>query len=339
VTILVTGVAGFIGYHVAEALLARGDSVIGLDNLNPYYDVRLKEARLDRLSARPGFLFHRADVADRAAVAEAAGGRDDITEIVHLAAQAGVRHSLVDPYSYVHSNVMGHLTMLELARGLPGLRHFVYASSSSVYGANRELPFRETDPVNTPVSLYAATKRADELMSYSYAHLFGLRQTGLRFFTVYGPWGRPDMAVFAFARAIVEGTEIALYDGGRLKRDFTYIDDIVAGVVGCLDHPPGGNWPGGDCPGGAATPGDPPARVLNIGNNRAEEVSSLLALLEQALGRKAVVRSVPRPATDVAETYADVSAIAALTGFQPSTPLSEGIPRFVAWFRGWNAAG
>jgi UDP-glucuronate 4-epimerase len=321
VTILVTGAAGFIGFHVAEALLARGESVIGLDNLNPYYDVRLKEARLERLRAKPGFVFHHADISDRHAVAPIFERHGDLTEIVHLAAQAGVRHSLVDPYSYVQSNVMGHLVMLEAARQLSGLRHFVYASTSSVYGMNDDLPFRETDRVDTPISLYAATKRSDELMSHAYAHLFGLRQTGLRFFTVYGPWGRPDMAYFSFARAIVAGEPITLYDDGRLKRDFTYVDDIVDGIVGCLAHPPDGPVP---------------VRLLNIGNHRCEEVRHLVALLEQALGRRAIIRSVPRPLLDVEETFADVDAIAALTGYQPSTSLAEGIPRFVAWFLGWN---
>jgi UDP-glucuronate 4-epimerase len=323
VTILVTGAAGFIGYHVAEALLARGESVVGLDNLNPYYDVRLKEARLDRLRAKPEFVFHQGDISDRAAVMPVFERHQDITEIVHLAAQAGVRHSLVDPYSYVQSNVMGHLVMLEAARRLPALRHFVYASTSSVYGANQDMPFRETDRVDTPMSLYAATKRADELMSHAYAHLFGLRQTGLRFFTVYGPWGRPDMAYFSFARAILAGEPITLYDGGRLKRDFTYIDDIVAGVLGCLAHPPQDGVP---------------ARVLNIGNHQCEEVRQLVALLEQALGREAIVRSEPRPPMDVEETFADVDAIGALTGFTPSTPLAVGIPRFAEWFRAWNGA-
>jgi UDP-glucuronate 4-epimerase len=303
--------------------LARGEAVVGVDNLNPYYDVRLKEARLDRLRAKPNFVFHQLDISDRHAVAPLFERHRDIFEIVHLAAQAGVRHSLVDPYSYVQSNVMGHLVMLEAARQLPGLRHFVYASTSSVYGANEALPFRETDRVDTPVSLYAATKRADELMSHAYAHLFGLRQTGLRFFTVYGPWGRPDMAYFSFARAIVAGEPITLYDDGRLKRDFTYVDDIVDGVVRCLAFPPMESVP---------------ARVLNIGNHRGEEVRELVALLELALGRPAIVRSVPRPAMDVAETYADVDAIGALTGFRPRTSLAEGIPRFVAWFRAWNGA-
>ena len=320
--VLVTGCAGFIGYHVAEALLARGDSVVGADNLNDYYDVRLKQARLDRLRDRPGFVFRRTDISDRQAVGDLMAAHADIEGIVHLAAQAGVRHSLVDPYAYIQSNVMGHLAVLEAARRLPALRHLVYASTSSVYGANTEMPFRETDRTDTPLSLYAATKRADELMSYAYGHLFGLPQTGLRFFTVYGPWGRPDMAYYSFAKAIAAGEPIALYDGGRPRRDFTYIDDIVAGVVGALDRPPQGTTP--------------PLRVLNIGNHRGEAVRTLVTLLEEALGRRAVVREVALPATDVAETFASVDAIHELTGFVPATGLTEGIPRFVAWFRGWH---
>ena len=320
-TILLTGAAGFIGYHIAEALLARGERVLGIDNLNAYYDVRLKQARLERLNKRPGFEFHRADIADRKTIHELVGREKDIAVMVHLAAQAGVRHSMVDPYSYVQSNVMGHLVVLEAARLLPGLRHLVYASSSSVYGANTTLPFCETDRVDTPISVYAATKRADELMSHAYAHLHGLPQTGLRFFTVYGPWGRPDMAYYSFAKAIAGGEPITVYDGGTPRRDFTYIDDIVAGVIGCLDRPPDGELP---------------ARVLNIGNHRSEPVSALIALLERALGRRAIVRHVPRPTADVAETFASVDAIAALTGFAPRTALAEGVPRFVAWFRQWE---
>lgn len=320
--VLVTGCAGFIGYHVAEALLARGDSVAGLDSLNDYYDVRLKQARLDRLRARAGFEFHHLDVSDKDAVGGLIAGHGDIAGIVHLAAQAGVRHSLVDPYAYVQANVMGHLVILEAARRLPGLRHLVYASTSSVYGANTEMPFRETDRVDSPVSLYAATKRADELMSHAYAHLFGLPQTGLRFFTVYGPWGRPDMAYFSFARAIMAGEPITLYDEGRLRRDFTYIDDIVAGILGSLDRPPADS----------RVP-----RLLNIGNHRVEEVREMVRLLEDALGRKAIIRSAPRPPVDVEATYASVDAIGALTGFAPTTPLSLGIPRFVAWFQEWIA--
>ena len=317
-TVLLTGSAGFIGYHLAEHLLAQGRRVVGIDNLNAYYDVRLKHGRLERLRRHRDFTFIEGDVSDRATMEGVAGVHPDITLVAHLAAQAGVRHSMVDPYAYVQANVMGHLVVLEMARRLPGLRHIVYASTSSVYGANTVMPFREEDRVDTPLSLYAATKRADELISHAYGHLYGLPQTGLRFFTVYGPWGRPDMAYFSFARAIVAGEPITLYDGGRLKRDFTYVDDIVAGVAGALDRPP-----------------EVGTRVLNIGNHRAELVSTLVELLEAGLGRKAVVRVAPRPAADVEETFADVGAIGALTGFTPSVRLHEGIPRFVAWFRGW----
>jgi len=321
VIILLTGAAGFIGYHVAEALLARGEQVIGVDNINTYYDTSLKRARLERLSRHAGFGFREMDISDRDAVEALCRQHPDIQRIVHLAAQAGVRYSMIDPYAYVQSNVMGHLVIQEAARRLPKLDHLVYASSSSVYGANTKLPFSETDRVDEPVSLYAATKRADELMSHAYGHLFRLPQTGLRFFTVYGPWGRPDMAYYSFARAIAAGEAITVYDEGRLKRDFTFVDDIVAGVIGCLDRPPGA---------------DQPTRILNIGNNQAEEVRTLIGLLEQELGRKAVVRHAPRPAADVEETFADVAAIGALIGYAPTTPLSVGIPRFVAWFRAWH---
>jgi UDP-glucuronate 4-epimerase len=321
VTVLVTGAAGFIGYHVTAALLGRGARVIGVDDLNPYYDVRLKEARLARLEAQPDFAFHRLNIADADAVQALFAANQDADRIVHLAAQAGVRHSMEQPFAYAGSNMTGHLVVLEAARRLPRLRHFVYASSSSVYGANAALPFAETDRVDAPLSLYAASKRADELMSHAYAHLFGMPQTGLRFFTVYGPWGRPDMAYYAFARAIAAGQPITLYDDGRLKRDFTYIDDVVDAVLGCLERPP-------------AEP--PPARLLNIGNHRSEPVRELVRLLEQALGRAAIIQSTPRPAADVTETFAAIDRIAALTGFAPRTSLAEGIPRFVAWFRAWH---
>jgi UDP-glucuronate 4-epimerase len=319
--ILLTGAAGFIGYHVVMRLLARGQSVIGVDNLNDYYDTRLKRARVQRLCERDGFHFIRADVADPAAMHDIMSANAGITGIVHLAAQAGVRHSLVDPYAYVHSNVMGHLVMLEAARRLSGLKHLVYASSSSVYGANEVLPFHETDRVDTPTSLYAATKRSDELMSHAYGHLFDLPQTGLRFFTAYGPWGRPDMAYYSFARAIVAREPITLYENGTVKRDFTYIDDIVEGVIGCLDKPPQSK---------------PPARLLNIGNHRSESVGTLVRLLEEALGLPAIVRYAPRPPADVAQTFASVEEINALTGYLPTTSLADGLPRFVAWFRFWN---
>ena len=317
--VLLTGVAGFIGYHVAERILTQGIQVIGVDVFNDYYDVDLKEARVARL-ARPGFTLHRADVADHAAMTAIAAATPGITHIVHLAAQAGVRYSMVNPYAYVHSNVMGHLVVLEVARLLPQLRHLVYASSSSVYGLGVSFPLEEGGEVDQPTSVYAATKRADELMSHAYTHLYGIPQTGLRFFTVYGPWGRPDMAVYGFAQAIVRGQPITLYDGGLLKRDFTYIDDIVAGVVGILDcAPPAG-----------------PARVLNIGNNRPELVTRLVSLLEEALDHQAIVTTVPRPAADVVETWASVDRISALTGYAPTTPLAVGIPRFVAWFKDYH---
>jgi UDP-glucuronate 4-epimerase len=319
-TVLLTGAAGFIGFHTAKALLARGERVIGIDNINTYYDPRLKEARLERL-AQLGFSFRRVDIADREAVEAVVRAEPDITRIIHLAAQAGVRYSMENPYAYVASNVMGHVVMLEAARRLGRLDHFVYASSSSVYGLNRELPFEESARVDRPSSLYAATKRADELISHAYGHLYKLPQTGLRFFTVYGPWGRPDMAYYSFAKAILAGEPIVLYDGGGLKRDFTYIDDIVAGVLGVADRPPGA--------------GEGP-RVLNIGNNRSESVSHLVALLERELGRKALIRTTPPPLADVGETWASVEAIGALAGYAPTTTLEVGIPRFVAWLRAYE---
>jgi UDP-glucuronate 4-epimerase len=319
-TVLVTGAAGFIGYHVCEALLARGETVIGVDEINAYYQTDLKEARLARLEGKPGFRFIKLSIADREAVAALMAASPEIDRIVHLAAQAGVRYSMTDPYAYVTANVMGHVVMLEAARHQPGLKHFVYASSSSVYGGNSEMPFAEGDRVDLPISLYGATKRADELMSHSYSHLYGLPQSGLRFFTVYGPWGRPDMAYFSFARGIMEGKPITLYDNGALRRDFTFIDDIVAGILGVLDRPPEGHAP----------------RVLNIGNNRSETVRKLVSLLEEGLGRQAVIQDLPRPASDVTDTFADISAITALTGFAPKTPLGQGIRRFLEWFKEWN---
>lgn len=321
-TTIVTGAAGFVGFHVAQALLARGEPVIGLDNMNAYYSVRLKEARLALLRESAGFRFHRVDIADKAAMFAVFEGAPMARRVVHLAAQAGVRHSMVDPYAYVSANVMGHVTVLEAARRLPALEHVVYASSSSVYGGNTKLPFAESDRVDTPVSLYAATKRADELASHAYWHLYRMPLTGLRFFTVYGPWGRPDMAYYAFAEAIMAGEAITLYDEGRLKRDFTYIDDIVEGVLACLDRPPAGAPP-----------------VFNIGNNRGEYVLDLVRLLEEGLGRRAVIRTAPRPVADVVETCADLSAITAHAGYRPTTPLARGIPLFVAWFSRYRRNG
>ncbi len=318
VTTIVTGAAGFVGSYVAHALLARGERVLGLDNLNNYYDVGLKQARLARLREHPNFHFERVDLSDKAAVFAAFAQVPETRHIVHLAAQAGVRFSMIDPYAYVSANVMGHVTVLEAARSLPRLEHVVYASSSSVYGGSKTLPFAEDDRVDTPQSLYAVTKRTDELASYAYWHLYGLKLTGLRFFTVYGPWGRPDMAYYSFAQAIMAGTPITVYDGGALKRDFTYIDDIVSGVVACLDRPP--------------REGVPPL-LFNIGNNRGERVADLVTLLEQELGRKAIIQNASRPVADVVETCADLTAIEAHAGYRPTTTLSVGIPRFVDWFK------
>jgi UDP-glucuronate 4-epimerase len=322
VTVIVTGVAGFIGYHVTQALLARGESVVGIDNLNDYYDPVLKQARLAQIAPGAAFTFMRADIADRAAIEAIFARYPEVEIVIHLAAQAGVRYSMIDPYAYVASNVMGHVVMLEAARRLPRLAHFVFASSSSVYGLNTAMPFRETDRVDTPVSVYAATKRADELIGHAYAHLYQMPQTGLRFFTVYGPWGRPDMAYYDFARAIMTGEPITVYDNGTLRRDFTYIDDIVAGVLGVA----------------AAAPPVGASRILNIGNHENESVSCLVALLEAALGRSAVIKSCPRPLADVAETYADIHQISELTGFLPRISLSEGIGRFAAWFQNYHGA-
>lgn len=314
---LVTGAAGFVGSHISGALLARGIEVVGVDDLNPYYDPRLKQARLQRLGK--GFTFHKLDLADHEAILRLGEG---VETIFHVGAQAGVRYSLENPFAYAASNLTGHLSVLELARHSKSVKHLIYASSSSVYGTGATLPYTEAERADRPSSLYAATKRADELMSVSYAHLFGLRQTGLRFFTVYGPWGRPDMAYFGFAEAMMAGKPITLYDDGKLKRDFTYIDDIIAGIMGVFDHPPD-----------AAQP----HRVFNIGNNRAEYVRDLVSLLEQHLGVTANIVNLPKPAADPVETCADVSALQGLCGYVPSTRLDEGIPRFVAWYKEWCA--
>ncbi len=313
--VLVTGAAGFIGYHVCAALLARGAEVVGVDDLNAYYDVRLKRARLAQLTGR--FSFQQLDIADHAAVMRLG----DVEVVVHLAAQAGVRYSLAQPFAYAASNLTGHLSILELVRHNPGIKHLIYASSSSVYGLGSALPYAEDARADLPSSLYAATKRADELMSASYTHLFGLKQTGLRFFTVYGPWGRPDMAYFGFAEAMMAGQPVTLYDAGRLKRDFTYIEDIIAGIMGVLDNPPDDGAP---------------HRLFNIGNNRAEPVTELVRLLEEGLGRRANIVSLPKPEADPVETCADVFALGALCGYAPITPLAVGIPRFIEWYLRWR---
>ena len=321
-TVLVTGVAGFIGHHVTLALLEAGERVVGLDNLNGYYDPALKRARCARLSGRPGYRFVEFDVADRDAMEALFAAEPGITRIVHLAAQAGVRHSMIDPYVYVQANVLGHVTLLEAARRLHRLRHLVFASSSSVYGLNDSLPFREADRTDRPNSLYAATKRSGELISHAYGHLYGIPLTALRFFTVYGPWGRPDMAYYGFAQAITEGRPVTLYEGEGLSRDFTYIDDVVDGVLRVLDLPP--------------DPEVERVRILNLGNRCSEEVSRMVALLEQALGRQAEVRVVPRPAADLMTTWASVDVAQELTGWLPRTSLDVGIPRFVSWFRAYH---
>jgi UDP-glucuronate 4-epimerase len=333
--ILVTGAAGFIGYHVAERLLARGDHVTGVDNLNDYYDVALKDARLARLVASPGFAFHRVDLADRDAMqAVFASGRFDA--IVNLAAQAGVRHSLVNPRAYVDANISGFLNVLEGARQ-HGTGHLVYASTSSVYGSNTRLPFRETDAADHPVSLYAATKRANELMAHSYAHLFGIRATGLRFFTVYGPWGRPDMALFKFTKGILAGEAIPVYNEGRMVRDFTYVDDIVEGIVRVVDLPaaPDPAW-NGDAPSAATS--SAPWRIFNIGNHQRVELLAYIRAIEAALGKKATLDLLPMQAGDVQATEADTSALDAAVGFKPSMPVEEGVKRFVSWYREYYKA-
>ncbi len=319
-SVLVTGAAGFIGSHVARALLARGETVVGIDNFSDYYDPVLKFARLKPLRDDKGFTFLEADVADRESMLALADRHRDLDRIVHLAAQPGVRHSLVDPYIYVQTNVMGHLVMLELARRLPDLKHFVYASSSSVYGANRKLPFAIADRVDHPVSLYAATKRADELMSETYAHLFKIRATGLRYFTVYGPWGRPDMSPYIFARAIHEGRPIALYHLGFVKRDYSYIDDIVAGTLAALDKPADapGHW------------------LYNLGAARSEDIMTVIGLFEQALGRKAEIELKPGDPFDMQETAADISDATRDLGWTPKVPVEEGVPKFVEWFKTYN---
>lgn len=327
--ILVTGAAGFIGNTLSLRLLERGDSVVGIDNLNDYYSVALKQARLARTTAHPQFRFERMDISDREAVA-ALFARERFDAVVNLAAQAGVRYSLINPHAYVDSNLVGFVNLLEGCRH-HGVGHFVFASSSSVYGLNRSQPFSEHDNVDHPISLYAASKKANELMAHSYAHLFGLPCTGLRFFTVYGPWGRPDMALFLFTDGILSGKPIKVFNHGQMVRDFTYIDDIVEGVVRVIDRPSAGNpeW-SGDAPDPATSPA--PYRIFNIGNNRPVELMHYVRVLEECLGKKAIIEFLPLQDGDVPATVADVSELAATTGFAPATTVEEGISRFVKWY-------
>ena len=332
--ILVTGAAGFIGFHVVRRLIAAGHRVVGVDNLTPYYDVSLKEARLAELSELNGFSFVRLDLADRAATAELFA-QHRFPCIIHLAAQAGVRHSLVDPHAYVDANLQGFANVLEGCRH-HGCRHLIYASSSSVYGANSKLPFSVRQNVDHPLSLYAASKKANELMAHSYSHLFSLPTTGLRFFTVYGPWGRPDMAMWLFARAIVDGTPLKLFNHGRMQRDFTYVDDVVESITRLVDHAPSGNP---DWSGEAPDPGSSraPWRVYNIGNNNPVDVPKVVALIEKELGRQAKIEMLPMQPGDVPATYADIDDLMRDIGFRPDTTIEEGVHRFIAWFRDYHS--
>ena len=320
--VLLTGAAGFIGFHTARALLARGDEVVGIDNLSDYYSVDLKEARLAMLEPEENFSFEKFDLADRDVVLERFKD-EPFDAIINLAAQAAVRYSIDHPFPYADSNLSGFLTMLELARAQKNLRHMVYASSSSVYGGNDKLPYSETDAVDHPISLYAATKRANELMGHTYAHLYGIPLTGLRFFTVYGPWGRPDMAYWTFTDAVLQGKTIPVFNHGDMKRDFTYIDDIVKGVLAVLDGPPNADD-------GA------PHRIYNIGNNKPEDLMHFIGLIEKLTDKKADMDMQPMQPGDVYATYADISSIQQDHGFEPSTSLEEGLPKFVEWFRSYN---
>lgn len=330
--ILVTGVAGFIGYHVAHLLLETGHDVLGIDNCNAYYDVALKKDRLRLLKSHESFTFYLLDLADAAAVERLfSEHRPDV--VIHLAAQAGVRYSLENPESYIQSNLVGFYGILESCRRHP-VAHLIYASSSSVYGLNTALPFSENDGVNHPASLYAATKRSNELLAHSYSHLFRIPTTGLRFFTVYGPWGRPDMALFMFTKAILEGTPIRVFNNGRMQRDFTYIDDIVSGVARLVSHTP---EPDAAWDGNAPTPSSSsaPYRLFNIGNNQCETLERFIEVLEESLEKKAIREYLPMQPGDVVATYADIDALQTAVGFSPSTPIEVGVPRFVEWYRSY----
>jgi len=325
VTYLVTGAAGFIGFHTSKRLLDRGETVLGIDIVNDYYDPKLKQARLEILSKYPGFTFTKVNIADMDAL-KAAAAPHEVRKIVHLAAQAGVRYSIENPHAYVESNLTGHVNMLELARHTDSVENMSYASSSSVYGGNKEQPFSEYQRVDQPISLYAATKKADELMSHVYAHLYRLPLTGLRFFTVYGPWGRPDMAMWLFTKAILADEPIKVFNHGDMRRDFTYIDDIVTGVIATVDNPP-------------VDTGDieaPPHKVYNIGNNNPEDLMTMIGTIEKALGKEAIKEFLPLQPGDVPATSADISQISNDHGFKPTTMIEDGIPRFIEWYKAYH---
>ena len=330
--LLVTGAAGFIGFHLCRRLLADGAQVLGIDNLNDYYDVGLKRARLERLRPMAGFRFERADIADRAGMA-GIFAEEKFDAVVHLAAQAGVRHSIENPLAYVDANVTGFAHVLEGCRH-GKIPHLVFASSSSVYGGNPRTPYSEHDPVDHPVSLYAATKRADELMAHAYAHLYGLPTTGLRFFTVYGPWGRPDMAYFSFTKKILAGESLKVFNRGDMERDFTYIDDIIEGVVRVVTQPPSAGAPARVSPAVSTAP----YRIYNIGNNRPVNLLRFIEILEQCLQKKAVLELLPMQPGDVFRTCADVTDLERAVGFRPSTPIDAGLRKFVDWYREYYRA-
>lgn len=329
-TWLVTGAAGFIGSHAAHALLDRGETVVGLDNLNDYYDVRLKEARLERLISRDGFAFHKASLEDKPALTKIFE-QHNIKKIIHLAAQAGVRYSIENPDAYIQANIIGFQHMIDLAKEAK-VEHFVYASSSSVYGSNEKMPFATADSVDHPVSLYAATKKANELVAHTYSHLYGLPTTGLRFFTVYGPWGRPDMSLFLFTRKIIAGEPIDVFNHGKHRRDFTYIDDIVDGVIRVADNTPTPN-PDYDPLSGDPASSHAPYRVYNIGNNKPVELMTFIETIEKHLGLEANKNFLPLQPGDVPATYADIEPLRRDTGFEPRTSIDEGIGNFIDWYR------
>jgi len=322
-TVLVTGAAGFIGFHLSKALMARGEDVVGFDNFDPYYDVRLKEARAAELGKNKNFRMVRGELAAEGVFAGVLADKS-IDRVVHLAAQAGVRYSLSHPEVYIRTNIIGHFNVIEACRQRGDIKHLVYASSSSVYGGNEKLPFSVDDKIDKPVSLYAATKAANELVSHAYSHLFAVPATGLRFFTVYGPWGRPDMSLWIFTKAILEGKPLPLFNGGEMRRDFTYVDDIVAGVIAALDRPP--------------VAGDRQAahRVYNLGNHRSEPLMRFVELIERATNHKAILDKQPMQPGDVRESFADIEASRRDLGFEPKTKIDDGVPRFVEWFRAYN---